>query len=518
MTNQSLPPANRSTGAHATRDRLRSGLLSEATIQEMTARRNAAKARAEASASGAQAGAMGAQGNMMMAMATGVGSAAQGAIAIGGIKKVAGKSLMASGPWTFAAGAAMIALGAAQVVMGLTQQAQANTMAAQGTSKLQEAADLGITTKKQTANASKEMQRSTILKQKISTLESMQQQLGTQEDISQEDAEKMLIKLEESRNGQSNFFDNMYENAAQSLADGGIMTVNPLDENGEPTGAEKYFIKDGEGFLEVSIQTDENGQPIRDEFGALQIDLEGASTAVDPSHPDYAQISMQFMLRDQLTAQLTGQEGEDGFPALSTIRLDEDGNVVKDAYNINDPVQMQEFADLVKTTNLSKIASGELPPPLMFSSETTTGEDGEEVTELYFQEHDWISGESSGDKVSFTDLLGGEYDANDPDSVAAARERANAEFEALGLIGDGARAELLNALTEESFANDIANFENPRDLSNNYINSLGGLRTGYSVIGDTSNLRGSSGSLRSQGITVNSAMDHIRGNRDGIEA
>lgn len=414
-----------STSGASQGDRLKdaASLEAEANAGKTASQQAAEKAKAaqEAAAKektqGTQETGMG-QMNMMMGAMMG----AQGAAMIGQGQFIMGASGMT---WGTAAGLAMIAAGTAMAVQGEAKEEVGNTQVASGTEKLAQAAEEKTISKEQGKIASKEMQRSEILEQKLSMLKSMQASLGENfqdSNLSQKDIEKLQASGMDPTKMSQDQTDKMFGAAADSLVNKGIMTLQDKD------GKDMHFIKDESGdfyqvqvknTMEGTLELDSSAEKVK--FDLAEVDILEDSALEDNPELDpeklanlseedadqlrlFGELLTSFTIADGMRNSISGANGGDRLGKLETFDLGNDQGVGFEfrRYNIDNTQDMKQYANIVRSTEFAKIQSGEVPPPL----KVTNGEG----YDFSFQKWDWdltgkTEGKAAGEKFSLYDLI-----------------------------------------------------------------------------------------------------------------
>lgn len=322
---------------------------------------------------------------------------------------------------------AMVTEGTTKASQGATTLAYGIAKIDEGTSKLAEAAELGIISKREASTANKEMIRSQVLESKaqmqeqaMSSAKEANAALPEGQRLSDEELQEMGKNIDQ-------IYNKAFQAGAETLKNGGITSL-------ETSEGDRHFIVDPErdgALTEVKIQTDEQGEAILDEHGRLQISekLEPGS-AENLSSEEKMQLIANISVANDMQVMING-DPEQGIPPLARIEIDhESGTIRKGQFDLNDPEQMQEFAMIVES-------AGKEPPPLKF----TEDENGE----LFFQEWDWKNNSAVGEKVSLNDIAGGE----DGDKDLAAESLSK-----LGLNEGGSRADALSEVVDFAEASD----------------------------------------------------------------
>jgi hypothetical protein len=390
-------------------------------------------------------------------------------LGVGTVMVATGTAMLAGAFGTFGAsatlGTQLIMTGITTGMQGAMQMSQGNQAIAQGTDQVQKAAEDNVISKEHAGMANKEMQRSNMLKAKLEAMNAAMAEVGldSSKDLSEKQIEDAKAKMSEkfglkpeSMDGMNqdqleglfkDSFDKAFDTAADTLANGGIMTVGS-----------QYFVRNqstGE-FSQVAVKQDAGGQPILGDSGEFQIDNTKQAASVDSSSDVGKLLKAQFVFVDKMTEMING--GVNGAPPLAAIRLDENGNVVKGRYDTGNLAQMHEFADLIHSVDIGAIESGKAPAPLKYF---------EENGQQYFQKWDWTNNQPIGDKVSVKDICGGDYNTNDPASMEAAKAKSNEAFGKLGLNPGDASYEYLLPMVQQGFEND-SKYSQYQHLQANY--------------------------------------------------
>ncbi len=406
----------------------------------------------------AKASAQRASGNA--ANAQGQAQSMQGAVSMGmgGVQVITGGILIqqaaANAVWTcgssssiMVAGITMMIAGLGQIATGTMQMSMGNQKIAEGTSQLAKAAQEGIISKEQASIANKEMIRSQIFESKKDMLEGTMDMLAKEGKLKGADGENLTQEqLEKLQTQGAGMFDKAFQAGADALKNGGEMGIMTLKTEG---AADRYFVKDDDGIMEVDLLKNEDGTNKLDDNGRIQIDtdnvLSGRTALTDDQE---LELVFNFAVMDQMKDMITGHKGDPNanpptadVPPLARIEVDPvTGEVKKGDFNLKNPLHMKEFAALVE-------AAGKNPPPLKFIED-------KETKELYFQKWDWDKNEATGEKVSIKDMTGGVIDKSQADWKTKAKETAKAAFEKAGLGEDSDIYKLLKPLAAESESND----------------------------------------------------------------
>jgi hypothetical protein len=185
----------------------------------------------------------------------------------------------------------------------------------------------------------------------------MLNELGTEnENLSEKQIKELKEKFMQN-------FDKFMEDGAQTLLNGGVMQVDGLqDKDGKNMGSQ-FFIKEGDDYFMLEVPRDENGNPLKGAEGEplINLDKEHGSFGTKVEDGDLKDLlDVKFRFVDELKRMAGG---------LTTMEFDVDGNATMVPYDLNNRAHLEEFVDLIFKTNISKIASGQVPAPLRFSEE-----------------------------------------------------------------------------------------------------------------------------------------------------
>lgn len=365
----------------------------------------------------------------------------------GNAKKGVGVGLMGIGFTMVAVGVAMpMGTGAALISSGMTQVGQGIGQIVMGNvdvnngkgallraqEKLDKATENQILSKEEAKIVRKETNRSKILEFKKNALKDLV-------DVMKPMLEKMGINGDElNEDEMSKWFDKMFEQGADTLANGGILETDLsdtdgqalfTDENGEALKGTFYFIKDEDSgdYFQIEPATDEDGNILTGALGEPLLDTErGINKVADGDLKTYLDLQFQFV---DLAAQAAQQ--------LGTTSYNDYGEATFTPYDTGNIEHMREFSDLVKKTNIEAIESGQLEGPLKVI---------EENGEIFLQKWDWTNDMPIGIKIPFDEIAGGKYDRGDIESYQNAMDRSAAALEELGI---GAGSETFNLLAAQ---------------------------------------------------------------------
>jgi hypothetical protein len=385
-----------------------------------------------------------ASGNAKKAVGGGLMGMGFGMVAIGLALSIFG----GSGAALVSSGMTMVGQGVGQLVMGGVDVANGKGALLRAQEKLDKATDNNIMSKEEGKVVRKEMNRSKILEFKKNALKDLVDTMRPQ-------LEQMGVNPNElDEKALSKWFDKMFEQGADTLANGGVMETDLkdvngealfTDENGEALEGTFYFIRDEESgeFFQVEPATDEEGNIITGALGEPLLDTEqGVNKVVDGDLKRYLDLSFQFV---DLAAQAARQ--------LGTTEYNDLGESTYTGYDTNNLEHMKEFADLVGKTNIEAIESGQLEGPLKVI---------EEEGEIFLQKWDWVNDIPIGLKIPFDEITGGTYDKGNIESYQAAMDRSAAAFEELGI---GAGSQTFNLLA----AQDNFNFRSTGSLGESSV-------------------------------------------------
>ena len=220
-----------------------------------------------------------------------------------------------------------------------------------------------------------------------------------------------------------------FEKGAKTIKDGGIATVEGED------GQDRYFERRDNGdIFEVSVKKDENGDPIAGAFGQLEKDEDiGALAQDDPAALEALSI---FAFEDQIRRHIEGglpitdDQGNvtETTDPISRLRVNGDGSVTQEFYNLDNPAHAAELYALV-------LVAHEEPPPHDYYERETTDENGNTVKELGFETAD-------GNFISLDSLT--------------TEETRDASLAALGLVPGDPRYEALKEVVDSASESDAA--------------------------------------------------------------
>lgn len=358
-------------------------------------------------------------------VATGFGQIMMGGIMMGMA------AIPGAGPAMLAKGLGMIAKGGADVGMGMVDINQGQQALQRAQQKLEEAVKNKVLGKEEAAAANKEMMRSRIMEFKKEVMAQLAEVVKPM-------LEKAGINSDELTEDQLNkMMDKFFDDAAKSLANGGIMEVDLqgdqkeakfTDANGEEMEGTFHFIRDEESgkFYKVELAYDDQGNPLKGALGEPLLDTsKGMVELEDGDLKDY--LELKFMFVDQL--KLLAKE-------LSYTEFDAEGNIKFIPYDMNNIEHMQDFANLVMNTNGEQIAKGAIAAPRKFGVD----EKGE-----YLQEWDWNKDMPIGPKVYMSEIAGETDDMrSNIDNYQIALERSDTALRTLGLQAGGAVFNLLS--------------------------------------------------------------------------
>ena len=359
-------------------------------------------------------------GNAKKAVGGGLIGMGFGMVALGAALSLAA----GAGATLVASGMTMVGQGIGQVVMGGVDVANGKGALLRAQEKLDKATNNQILSKQEAKIVRKEMNRSKILEFKKNALKDLI-------DVMKPKLERMGVNPDElDEKGLSKWFDKMFEQGADTLANGGVMETDLKDTNGQALFTDEkgealkgtfYFIKDEESgdYFQIEPATDENGNIITGALGEPLLDTEqGVNKVVDCDLKTYLDLSFQFV---DIAAQLA--------ETLGTTEYNDYGEASYTPYDRDNLDHMKEFADLVGKTNIEAIESGQLEGPLKVI---------EEEGEIFLQKWDWVNDIPIGLKIPFDEIAGGSYDKGDIESYQAAMDRSAASLEELG-IGAGSK-------------------------------------------------------------------------------
>ncbi|MCE2928171.1 MAG: hypothetical protein LW817_00895 [Candidatus Caenarcaniphilales bacterium] len=353
---------------------------------------------------------------------------------LGGVQIAMGAGMMAmaaipiAGAAMLTAGIEMMAQGMGSMIMGTvdTNNGKASIMRAQ--EKLELATSNQVMAKEESVVVNREMMRSKLFEMKKEMMEAMQETIKPMLEKAGIDGKD----LNEDQIGK--WFDKMFEQGANTLANGGILETdltgldgNPLfkDTDGNAIKGDFHFMRDEAGeFYQIEPARDKDGNAALGASGEPLLDTEaGVKKVEDGQLKEY--LKLQFMFVDQLK-QMAG--------SLGTYEADANGGIHFTPYETANIEHMKDFADLVSKTNFTDIKAGRSPGPLKMTVEA----DG-----VYLQEWDWNKNIPLGPKTPVDDMAGGEYDRGDIESYQLAMERSQTALQQVGLNAGGKRFNLL---------------------------------------------------------------------------
>jgi hypothetical protein len=336
-----------------------------------------------------------------------------------------------------AKGMAMVGQGMGQLIMGGVDVGNGKAALLRAQEKLDKATENEILSKQEAKVVRKEMNRSRILEFKKRALEDLV-------DVMRPMLEKMGVNPEElNEKEMSKWFDKMFEQGADTLANGGILETDLsdtngqalfTDENGEALTGTFYFMRDDETgeFFQIEPATDENDNILTGALGEPLLDTEkGVNKVVDGDLKAYLELQWQFV---DLAAEAARE--------LGTTEYNDYGEATFTPYDTNNLEHMREFADLVSKTNVEAIESGQLEGPLKVI---------EENGEIFLQKWDWTNDIPIGIKIPFDEIAGGTYDKGDIESYQAAIDRSQAALEELDIGAGSGTFNLLAAQDNFSY-------------------------------------------------------------------
>lgn len=426
-------------------------------------------------------------GNAKKAVGGGLMGMGFGMVALGAALMIAG----GAGAALVASGMTMVGQGVGQLVMGGVDVANGKGALLRAQEKLDKATDNQILSKEEGKVVRKEMNRSKILEFKMNALKDLV-------DIMRPQLEKMGVNPEElDEKAISKWFDKMFEQGADTLANGGVMETDLkdingealfTDEAGEPLEGTFYFIKDEESgdFFQIEPATDEDGNIITGALGEPLLDTEqGVNKVADGDLKAYLEMSFQFV---DLAAQLANQ--------LGTTEYNDLGESTYTGYDKDNLEHMREFADLVGKTNREAIESGQLEGPLKVI---------EEEGEIFLQKWDWENDIPIGLKIPFDEIAGGTYDRGDIESYQAAMDRSAAALEELE-IGAGSQSfnllaaqDNFNFTSTSSFGESSTGFGDLSGRSSDAFKNFSNVRNTLNLVQEPSILESSSSDKTTDG-------------------
>ncbi len=340
---------------------------------------------------------------------------------------VMGAVMMAIPGVGIGAGLAMMAKGVTQIAMGVVDTNQGKKLIAMANQALEEATNHKILSKQEGSVAQKEVNRSRVFESKIQVLKQMLSEIGTEnENLTEKQLQELKQKFMQN-------FDKFMEDGAQAMLNNGVMQVDGLqDKDGKAMGSQ-FFIKEGDDYFMLDVPRDENGNPIKGAEGEplINLDKEHGSFGTKVEDGDLKDLlDVKFRFVDELKKMAGG---------LSTMKFDADGNATMVPYDLNNRADLEEFVDLIFKTNISKIASGQVPAPLNFTQDN--GVPGLQKGEYDLDPNSPNFGRftPTGIFVSFEDLGGGpDPRKNGIESYQLAIQRSTNALTELGLNQGGA--------------------------------------------------------------------------------
>ena len=150
-----------------------------------------------------------------------------------------------------------------------------------------------------------------------------------------------------------NTVESIFTSASRALFDNEILSLKAYNDYGE-TIAEYFFIQDEEqNIYQVFICADEDGIPITDYHGRLQLDDSSQPVCInDDSSAEFELILLSFKILNHLKYMILGED--DMVVPLTKVYIDYATDELKmSPYDLNNSEDMKRFANIVKDSGFS---------------------------------------------------------------------------------------------------------------------------------------------------------------------
>ena len=147
--------------------------------------------------------------------------------------------------------------------------------------------------------------------------------------------------------------ENIFTSASKALFDNEILSLKAYNDMGE-TIAEYFFIQDEEeNIYQIFICMDEDGIPITDYYGRLQLDDSSQPVCIsDDGSAEFEILTLSFKILNHLKYMIVGED--EMVVPLTKVYIDYATDELKmSPYDLNSPGDMQRFAGIVKNSGFS---------------------------------------------------------------------------------------------------------------------------------------------------------------------